>query len=371
MTTTEAPSTIYETVTTHFESISEYTVTTTVEVTETASETAATETLYYTETATFTGPVQTDTLTETATDIVTETSTETAPAITITSTIVPTLVPTTLKKRTVGAMFTSLPEYASADCPDWNKYTKACKCAGAEMMTTITSTISAAVETVTTTVSIPDEVITVTNPATATSTVTAVVSLTATDASTAVETVTETPDSVTATETVTETSTTTAVVTETPTTVVTKNPSFQATVALSGNLAGQTGWLWAAGSTTWWIINGGVGDLSASSYPTSVWNLDNDGYLSSPNGDHEAYILTSDTAGAVRSDGKATVDAGVAAGTMRRISASISNDLKLTMVVGDRSTIWACPQVFYITSGNAPSGSGLTCYQASPVIRYT
>ncbi|KAA8623960.1 hypothetical protein SMACR_05648 [Sordaria macrospora] len=98
------------------------------------NETALAETLFYTETVTSTGPVQTETVTRTMTQTLTTTSTELAPGVTSTATNY-VEEPSSLKvkaRRTDIAAPSGLPEYAPANCADWAKYLKACKCVGVE-----------------------------------------------------------------------------------------------------------------------------------------------------------------------------------------------------------------------------------------------
>lgn len=114
----------------------------TVLYTETVTETASTETLVFTETKTVTAATQTDIVTEVVTVPVTTTLIEVLPTVVSTSTVYQNAP---LKARDT-VEHSSLPSYASADCVDWNQYTKACKCVGVEA-TTITA--SPAVETVT------------------------------------------------------------------------------------------------------------------------------------------------------------------------------------------------------------------------------
>ncbi|KAK3898757.1 hypothetical protein C8A05DRAFT_37646 [Staphylotrichum tortipilum] len=194
------------------------TVVTTAVVTETVTTTAATETQLVTLGATVTAATQTDAVTVTTTIVATHTELQTVTATVGSggsSRILPrgntlSAPPTTDAE---AASTPAVPAYATADCPSWNQYVSACKCAGVTA-TTVTADAPAAT---TVTVSNTDDAVTVTVPATVSATETVFVSLTATTAATAVDTV-----SLTATIAITETATfsTTVTVTETVTETV-------------------------------------------------------------------------------------------------------------------------------------------------------
>ncbi|KAK3399830.1 hypothetical protein B0T20DRAFT_477665 [Sordaria brevicollis] len=373
VTSTAAATTLTETVTTTLDQVTEFTSTTLNLFTETTTETALTETLFYTETVTSTGPVQTDTVTRTLTQTITATSTKLAPRVTSTTTsYLP--EPSVLKvkaRQTVGAAPSTLPEYASADCADWTKYLKACKCAGVKL-TTITVTVSAPVETETVTMTIPGEEVTITVPMTVSSTQTAIVTATATDATTVTETVTYLPDGFTVTETVTATSTTTAIITSTPTTVVplTCQPTGYNFQVSTPDLAMPIYELWL-------YVNSNAQPLwpsyDASSGPPkisyTVFSVDNNGHVQARGFDGDLYVPVDSAAASlpVKVGNRVTVDAGVAAGTMARIKGCVDADTGgFTVSVNGRQNLLHCNDArAYISSGN---GADLNkgCVQATP-----
>lgn len=374
MTSTAAATTSTETVTTTLDQVTEFTSTTLDLFTETTTETALTETLFYTETVTSTGPVQTDTVTRTLTQTLTTISTELAPGVTSTATHY-LAEPTVLKikaRRTVVAAPATLPEYASADCADWTKYVKACKCVGVELAT-VTATVSAAVETEIVTVTVPGEEVTVTVPMTVSSTQTAIVSATATDATTVTETVTDMPDGVTVTETVTATSTTTAITTSTPTTVVplTCQPtSYNFQVSTPTTFAG-TGvnslWLYGVGNTVLWVGYGGTGAPTQSS---TVWTLDSNGSIQVRGTNSILYVSASSSAASVqvKIGDRNSVDAGVATGSMARIKGCVdANTGRFTVSVDGRHNLVQCGSGIFISSGNG-FDAGSTCVQATTTV---
>lgn len=371
MTSTAAPTTSTETITTTLDYVTSFTSTTFDLFTETTTETALTETLFYTETVTSTGPAKTDTVTQTMTQTITTTSTELAPEVTSTATTYIEL-PSTLKARALRTFIAApsgLPEYASADCADWTKYAKACKCVGVEE-TTVTVTVSAAAETETTTVSIPGEEVTVTVPMTVSSTETSTVSATATDASTVTETVTDTPDSVTVTETVTATSTTTVTTTSTPTTVVpltcqATGQFFQVSTPYPTGATTNTLWLYGVNPVLW---VGFSGTAPPASNTLTVWSLDSNGYIQLRNSNRVLYVPVGSSAASlpVRVSDKATVEAGVANGTMAMIKGCVDAETgQFAVSANGRQNLVQCGSSVYISSGNG-ADAGSSCKLADP-----
>lgn len=370
MTSTAAATTSTETVTTTVDQVTEFTSTTFDLFTETTTETALTETLFYTETVISTRPVQTDTVTRTLTQTLTTTSTELAPGVTSTATYY--LAEPTVFRRTVEAAPSTLPEYASADCADWTKYVKACKCVGVELAT-VTVTVSAAVETEVVTVTVPGEEVTVTVPMTVSSTQTAIVSATATDASTVTETVTDVPDSVTITETVSTISTVTVTTTSTPSTVVpltcqSTGYTFQvSTPYTSAGMEGKSLWLWGVQSTVYWIGYMGTG---APSQSATIWNLDSNGSVQLRGTNSILYVLTGSSAASVqvKLGNRNDVDAGVAAGSMARIKGCVDASTGQFTVSGDgRHNLVQCGSNIFISSGNG-SERGSNCVQVTTTV---
>ncbi|KAJ4342791.1 hypothetical protein N0V85_009840, partial [Neurospora sp. IMI 360204] len=283
--------------------------------------------------------------------------------------------PTVLKvkaRRTVVTAPSTLPEYASADCADWTKYVKACKCVGVELAT-VTATVSAAVETEIVTVTVPGEEVTVTVPMTVSSTQTAIVSATATDASTVTETVTDVPDSVTITETVSATSTVTVTTTSTPSTVVplTCQPTgynFQVSTPTTSVGTGVNSlWLYGFGNTVLWVGYSGTGAPSQSS---TVWTLDSNGSVQVRGTNSILYVSAGSSAASVqvKMGDRNSVDAGVAAGSMARIKGCVdANTGRFTVSVDGRHNLVQCGSGIFISSGNG-SDAGSTCVQATPTV---
>ncbi|KAK3485467.1 uncharacterized protein B0T23DRAFT_367577 [Neurospora hispaniola] len=377
VTSTAAATTSTQTVTTTVDQVTEFTSTTLDLFTETTTETALTETLFYTETVTSTGPVQTDTVTRTLTQTLTTTSTELAPGVTSTATYY-LAEPTVFKvkaRRTVVAAPSTLPEYASADCADWTKYVKACKCVGVELAT-VTATVSAAVETEIVTVTVPGEEVTVTVPMTVSSTQTAIVSATATDASTVTETVTDVPDSVTITETVSATSTVTVTTTSTPSTVVplTCQPTgynfLVSTPYTSATSGVKSLWLWGVSNQVLWVGYGGTG---VPSQLAASWTLDSNGSVQWRGTNSILYVSTGSSAASVqvKLGDRNSVDAGVAAGSMARIKGCVdANTGQITVSADGRHNLVQCGSGIFISSGNG-SDAGSSCVQATPTLSET
>ncbi|KAK8066907.1 hypothetical protein PG997_013654 [Apiospora hydei] len=187
--------------------------------TETVTETAATETLLFTTDATVTAATQTNTVDETVTVLVTSTDLQTAPTPTTTTLVYSKDDPTIFRKKRLatvtslaGSVVSALPDYVSAVCPSWDKYTSACRCAGVEPVTVTVAAGAAPTVTETVSTSVVGSTLSRTDVETAPAT--------ATTEATRTETVTETPTPSTATEVTTATSTTVAQATATPSAVV-------------------------------------------------------------------------------------------------------------------------------------------------------
>ncbi|KAK3496258.1 hypothetical protein B0T13DRAFT_471121 [Neurospora crassa] len=370
VTSTAAATTSTETVTTTVDQVTEFTSTTFDLFTETTTETGLTETLFHTETVTSTGPVQTDTVTRTLTQTLTTTSTELAPGVTSTATYY--LAEPTVFRRTVVTAPSTLPEYASADCADWTKYVKACKCVGVELAT-MTVTVSAAVETEIVTVTVPGEEVTVTVPMTVSSTQTAIVSATATDARTVTETVTDVPDSVTITETVSATSTVTVTTTSTPSTVVplTCQPTgynfLVSTPYTSATSGVKSLWLWGLQNQVLWVGYGGTG---APTQLAASWTLDSNSSVQWRGTNSILYVSTGSSAASlqVKMGDRNSVDAGAAAGSMARIKGCVDASTgRFTVSADGRHNLVQCGSQIFISSGNG-SDAGSNCIQATPTV---
>ncbi|CCC12687.1 hypothetical protein SMACR_05647 [Sordaria macrospora] len=203
---------------------------------------------------------------------------------------------------------------------------------------------------------------------TVSSTQTAIVSATATDASTVTETVTDTPDSVTTIQTVTATSTTTVTTTSTPTTVVpltcqATGHNFQVTTPRPDSTYAL--WLWRSGNLVQWVNYVG---LATPTVLSTVWSLENNGYIQPTGYDGILYILA-DSLGAtvqIKLGDRASVDAGVAAGTMAPIKGCVDPATgRFTISANGRQNLVRCGGSVYISSGNG-SDAGAACVQVAP-----
>jgi hypothetical protein len=316
--------------------------------TETTTEIASTETLFYTETTTITASTQTNTVGETVTVPYTTTVFATAAPVTTTSYIYETFV----KAR--QAAETTLPEYATAFCDDWNMYAKACKCAGVEP-TTVTA------EPATTTVTVPaDDAITTTVgtvSSTQTNTVYATVttSVTATNAAMVTETIT-------ITEAATQFLASTVQATQTPSVIIPLacRPTGEPWRASNPVADGSTRWMNAisgSGIIAWQSFSSipAAGSVGAQ---TSVWTVNN-GFLEhryivgSDNQVMVAYMETTATAATVRVQlkSRSAVEAGVAAGTMEKVRACVgAGDNKLRLTSRGRSNILTCGNALMLST---------------------
>ncbi|KAK8017405.1 hypothetical protein PG993_013731 [Apiospora rasikravindrae] len=248
--------------------------------TETVTETASTETLLFTTDATVTAATHTNTVAETVTVPATSTDLTTAPAATTTSFVYPDDDIFTLKRRlaTVTSLAASaasaLPDYLSAVCPSWDKYTSACRCAGVEPVT-VTAVLGAApTVTVTASTTVVGSTLSSTDVETASATATTEVTLT--------ETVTETPTPSTTTQVNTATSTVLTQATETPSAIVVPR-DCQAT----GNVfRGKTNSLSSpSGDAQYMFENSNMisfhegSSMTAGQLQRGQWVLDSRGYL--------------------------------------------------------------------------------------------
>ncbi|KAK4098373.1 hypothetical protein N658DRAFT_526282 [Parathielavia hyrcaniae] len=316
--------------------------------TETITETASTDILLFTETTAITMTTQTDIIYATITAAVTTTSASTAAGATSTQTIYQAIM--TVRDVASG----EVPSHLTAACADWNKYLKACQCAGA-VPTTVT--LLASTETITVTAS---DAIT-TTLSTISSTQTDTLTVTDTTSQTETETVAVT-DLATATETITVSQTTTVLATSTPTTVVplqckpvgTGSSAFW--VASQPFPDGSTRYMNALASAfiAWQTTsNPGV--------PTSMhWTLDSDGFLMlrtpRASGASAPYVEAPATAGAtlrvwIRPKGE--VDAGVTAGNWAKIKGCVNAaNNQVTLSAQGRHSILSCGNAFYMSTGD-------------------
>ncbi|KAK3386718.1 hypothetical protein B0H63DRAFT_139883 [Podospora didyma] len=326
-------------------------------VTETTTQTASTETLLFTETATITASTQTETV---VAEIITVavTSTSVQEAATVTTTLF-NYEGFTLKAR---ATESPLPDYAAAACSDWTKYASACKCAGAEAAITVTVPGSTSTNIVTVTAG---NAVTSTL-STVSSTVTEVVSVTATTSSVVIDEIPVT-DVITTTQTATVSVTTTVATTSTPVSVATlsckpKGVNFRVTTPFAD---GSTRWLNYVGATNiaWQSFSAG------SPVATSVWVLDNEGYLQHATNGNTPFIDLSKTGATViiTSKTKAQVDAAVAAGTNGKIKGCIDPSTNLIKLYANgRSNILSCGNLLYISSGTTGSDARSDCVLLTP-----
>ena len=329
----------------------------TILFTETTTETASTETVVITEATTTTAFTETATNFEvTVTEPFTVTNVETLPATTTTSFQYENILTVKLKARETETP--SLPDYASGVCEDWNKYVKACKCAGVEV-TTVTAS-AGPVETVTVTAS---GAVT-TTVATLSTTETEVISVTATVSDTQIDTISHTA-TVTEEGVVTVTVSTTVEATQTPTSVVplackATGIPFRASNPFPD---GSVRWMNSVNNNlvAWQSFPGGTAPTSQQS---ANWVLDPEGYL-----EHSgpvpglaaslvAYYDLSRTSATVQVlvKPKNEVQAGVADGRWGRVKGCVSaatSTLNLAVggVPGGRHNILSCGNGLYISAG--------------------
>jgi hypothetical protein len=255
----------------------------TVVFTETVTTTAETQTQLVTIATTVTASTYTDVVTVTQTVLATETDLQT---VTTTLPATSRLLPVKARADTFTdlAPSASIPSYASADCPSWDKYVSACKCAGVAPTTVTTEALPAT----TLTISATGDAVTISVPTTVSTTETVFVSVTATSAATQVDTVL-----VTATVSVTESAvvSTTITVTETVTETVTPSgPTCKPASEIAPFKAEATQYLYN-GSPVYMYANlvntlsGGITWQPPSSSTSPgvrnryIWKFDADGYL--------------------------------------------------------------------------------------------
>ncbi|KAK6199098.1 hypothetical protein LQW54_010080 [Pestalotiopsis sp. IQ-011] len=316
--------------------------------TETLTTTDATEISLFTISTTVTASTETDTISEQTTTITTTTSIYTAP---------PTLTTTVFNylgagKRGVTARQTAepeLPEYAAAACGTLDLYVSACQRIGVE---TSTVTLPAATETVTQFASTTA----ITTWSTVSSTETDVVSVTATVSSTQTDTESVTVTTLT-TETATVTSTEMVLTTTTPTSVVSyscqptginfrmRAPFPDATTRFANAVSNAI--------VTWQAF---PSSPSASSLASSTWVLGAGGYLELSSNALVAYVNAPSSSASslqVKTAAPSTVAAGVAAGTMARISGCVDRDMSSIsmMTDGGRANMLSCGNAFYMSRG--------------------
>ncbi|KAK0618928.1 hypothetical protein B0T14DRAFT_536923 [Immersiella caudata] len=338
VTVTESASIVIQTVT-EVESVVTTALTTTTE-----TQTASTETLTFTELTSIVGSTQTDISTVTSTVASTETDIQSAP-VTITSTQFN--YQEALKARQTIAP--ELPDYASAVCPEWSLYTKACKCAGVEP-TTIT--ISAAISTLT--VAASDTLTSVIS--TASSTEVQVSSITITTSSTQTDTITLT-ETVTSTQTdiATSVSTTVTIATPTSTVTLTCKPRGRAMRIRTPFPDSSTRYMNTVNSLVAWQA---FPDTNPT--PGSTWKLDSEGFvehaalLPSETEVRGLYVSSSATGDSLQvfllADSQ--LDAGVAAGTHVRVRGCVNpEDNSVVMTARGRSNIISCGNALYLSTG--------------------
>ncbi|KAK4459006.1 hypothetical protein QBC42DRAFT_308140 [Cladorrhinum samala] len=322
VTVTPAASAVTETVT---EVPTEYaSLVDTAVFTETVTTTVSTDIQLVTLGTAVTDATHTEIVTVTETLLATETTQVTGATVTAVSTVV--------YRRGDTELGPAIPTYAEADCPSWEKYVSACKCAG---VTPATIT-AAALEPTTVTVPYTDSAVIVSVPTTISTTTTVYESVTATEAATETSTLLMTATaSVTSlvpfSSTVTITQTVTATVSPPAPSCKPAGYAFQAwfrdvSVSLdarhlyanliSSSIGGPLYWKAPATST------------SASALNPYIWSFDSDGYLmlaygiSSNANRYYAYISTSNPGSAtvqimVETNLKQVIETGGASAMIR------------------------------------------------------
>lgn len=325
------------------------TVTATQLFTETTTEIASTETLLFTTSTTVTAATETDIDSLTQTVHVTATSLDAVATVTTTSFSYAAGV---FRRATPTSV---VPDYAATACSSsWERYTSACKCAGAEV----------------TTITIPGPVQTVTIPADAVVTLTAsTLSSTDTQISLTTETVSTTEtDIVSLTDTITTTQT--AVLSATTTTALPVTSTAVVPVACESTGSdfrvmtpypdGSTRWMNVAGGTS--LAWQATAITSGTGLYTMIWTLDSNGYFQLANEISPAtqvlaaYInLATATTASVRVYAAAlsTVEANVAAGTWARIQGCVNplNNEVFISGPGGRANILSCGNAFFLSTG--------------------
>ncbi|KAK4224089.1 hypothetical protein QBC38DRAFT_486253 [Podospora fimiseda] len=338
----------------------------TILFTEILTETAAIETLLFTDVTTVTASTQTNIVSETVTVPVHVTTTivESATPVITTAFVYPNSQ--TLVARQVDST-SSIPEYVTQVCADWEKYIKACGCAGIKPAIITASLLT---ETITVTAS---NAITTTLSSTQTDTVTVTETTSAT--TTNIDSVIETT---TTTETLTASQTTTISTTSTPTSIVSvqcQSPgiSFRASTPFWD---GSTRWMNVVNSNivAWQSFANGVPVVNA---PTATWVMDNDGYLELRNiiaGQSEVLVAVMATASTGESAqvivrGKSIANAQIAAGTHVRVKACVTaegNELRIQ--ARGKNNVLECGNGLYLSSGVTGKDIRSDCHLLTPTV---
>ncbi|CAP65083.1 uncharacterized protein PODANS_5_6710 [Podospora anserina S mat+] len=344
----------------------------TVVFTETVTSILVTETELQTVDITTTADTETVVVTVTKTIVATDTSLQT-----LTTTVAP--ASTRIYARAAETELSpSMPSYATANCPSWEKYVKACKCAGVTATTitaegpsatTLTSTFTdtAAIISVPTTISIITTVVesavtTVTDTETSTALVTDTVSSTLT---------VDTPSTVTITQTVVET--------VSPQASCKPGPQVFKAFALE---AGTTPVYYIYAN----LLNGLTGGISwqgpSSSTAASVqnkyiWSIDQNGYLGLAYNvppytySYTAYMSTaSPGSNWPQVNTASSVDAQIAGGAAISKIKGCINSLtgELTLSVAGRKNILWCGQQMWMSAGLGEDINRGTCIQMFPKV---
>lgn len=320
---------------------------------ETTTDIAFTETVVFTEFSTVTASTETSIVSSTTTVPITETHTETITTVlSATRFLYVSIPPQKLKARQTstpqaGQVEGKVPDYAFDACGgEFQKYAKACGCAGVNV---VTVTASAEVETVTVIAS----------------TLTSVVS---TYHSTQTETdlvTTTTLSTVTDIIPVTDTVTSTNIVTASSTTIVTeKSTAASVPTVLCKTKGTDKHYIFRAlksddGSTRYMTSPNNDPSWQSTSSPatlpaSSIWVVNADGYLENTLS-YVAYIETATAGQTVRvlSKSRSEVDVGVAAGTFTRISACVNSATNaLALAALGRNNIFTCRNSLYLSSGD-------------------
>ncbi|KAK4463675.1 hypothetical protein QBC42DRAFT_337495 [Cladorrhinum samala] len=326
--------------------------------TETLTETAATETVLFTELTTITAATQTDMVSETVTVPVTTTVVSTAAPVTTTVFVYP---PAQRVRRAASSGSRSIPYYAAEACADWEKYVKACGCAGVEPATI---TVSAVTERVTVTAS------------DAITTTASTLSLTQTDVVTLTETVSSTAtDIISLAETVAATETVTASPITTVTTTVTSAPPLVSVQCKATNVFRfyDSSSRWMVANTVTNVIEWQttINGMSPVNLPVGMWTIDPSGYLElrySNNAQTEALVpvvsagLTDDSA-QVTLKPKSSANDEVAAGSSVKVQACVpEGDVYLRMQAAGRTNIVDCGNTLYLSKDATGSDVGPDCH---------
>lgn len=368
VTVTAEESVVFQTVTTVVTEYNTVVETAVFPVTETA--TANPETQLFTVSSTTTDFTQTDRTTTTQTVVVTETAHQTVTA-TVTSAF-SSQAPLKARVEDNSGSTGTMPDYASAVCPSWQKYVAACRCVG------VTPT--------TVTVGGEEPAVTVTMPATSTVTVpvsstlssieTEVITVTPTVSATQVDMVPVTEittviqtDVVTSTITTTETQTVTQTVVPQPTC---KSPSSVGVFSASATEVSPAGQHLMAAP-----ISGGGIRVSFKAYDPSTeymvtnrfnWKIDSNGYLEMPYSIIASGLPVSPHINLpVATVGRAqvlmtlssNVDFGVSYGVAARIKACVNPVTgELALEAAGLTKLLQCNGLLYLAPASSPLPSG-------------